>query len=370
MPSSPPSAVVLSRFRQTPRPGVVEADLGQDARLGERREPAVLVLDDPDDGAGRGVRMPVPVLGEQPARADHRALRRPWPPRISVRALTARSSRSSTFAPAAIPAISSSAAGVSVDALALLAGVRAGRLLEHPAVERDACSRPGRPARARRPHRARRACARRERWTGNVIPLRRLPHPRGGRTTPSPSRSSAVIRSSSSRARYPRPITSGMHRVRDVPAVARAPSRTPAATCRGSGSGRGERVAAAGLPVQVRPVVQAPVHGQLEQAVVDVRAIVAHQAAVVGEPVVLEQRERLGRELPARAPVALRRDAEPVPERLDALVDLLLLLGRRDRVALLVQVAVVADLVAALDDRLDRCPCGARRCRPARRTCP
>ncbi len=30
--------------------GVVEADLGQDARLGERREPAVLVLDDPDDG--------------------------------------------------------------------------------------------------------------------------------------------------------------------------------------------------------------------------------------------------------------------------------------------------------------------------------
>ena len=35
-------------------------------------------------------------------------------------------------------------------------------------------------------------------------------------------------------------------------------------------------------------------------------------------------------------------------------LDLLPLLGRRDRVAALVQVAVVADLVAGLDDRLDR----------------
>ena len=43
--------------------------------------------------------------------------------------------------------------------------------------------------------------------------------------------------------------------------------------------------------------------------------IVAHQAAVVGEAVLLEQRERLGRELPARARGTPRRHVQPVSER-------------------------------------------------------
>ena len=54
---------------------VVEADLGQDAGLGERREPTVLVLDAPDQRRVRAVRVPVPVLGEQAAGADDAALR-------------------------------------------------------------------------------------------------------------------------------------------------------------------------------------------------------------------------------------------------------------------------------------------------------
>jgi len=41
-----------------------------------------------------------------------------------------------------------------------------------------------------------------------------------------------------------------------------------------------------------------------------------------------EQRERLRRELPARAPVALRRHAEALGERCDTTIDLLLLLER------------------------------------------
>ncbi len=56
---------------------VVEADLGQHAGLGERREPAVALLHDPDHGRGREVRVPVPVLGQQPARADDGAFGRP-----------------------------------------------------------------------------------------------------------------------------------------------------------------------------------------------------------------------------------------------------------------------------------------------------
>ena len=217
--------------------GVVEADLGQHARLGERREPAVLVLDDPDDGAGRGVRMPVPVLGEQPARADHRALRRPRPPRISVRALTARSSRSSTFAPAAIPSDLLVGRGGERDALALLAGVRAGRLGEHPAIERDGV-------------RDRGGLRAPEGLTALVG--RALSRPVDGERHPTTKAATSSWRGEphlrlrghggDQVVEQLRPVTAAdhlrVHRVGDVPVVAQRGLELRAATCRGSASGR------------------------------------------------------------------------------------------------------------------------------------
>jgi hypothetical protein len=85
----------------------------------------------------------------------------------------------------------------------------------------------------------------------------------------------------------------------------------------------------------------------------DVGAVVAHEAAVVGEAARHEQGQRVRRELPGGRAVA-GRVAQERPQGRQPHVDLGLLGGRVELVRGEVVMAVMADLVAAVDDRADR----------------
>ena len=82
-----------------------------------------------------------------------------------------------------------------------------------------------------------------------------------------------------------------------------------------------------------------------------------HQPRVVDEAVAGEERRRVVRQLPVRAAIADRADAEHLVEGRQPAQESSLLLGRRRAVSALVEVAVVGDLVAGVaDGAADRRP--------------
>ena len=122
--------------------------------------------------------------------------------------------------------------------------------------------------------------------------------------------------------------------------------------------GRVRGVAAPVQPVpEARPVVERPVHRQLQDAApvppFPVRPVVAHAGRVVLEPVGQQRVERLRRQLPGRRPVAHRVRAPGRRQRGQPVLDLGPLVGLVDPVGAQVAVAMMADLVARLDDRAD-----------------
>ncbi len=110
VPSRPPSALVVSRFRQTPRPWSLRPIFASSPA-------SVSVTNQPWSCSTIQITVAAALSGCQsqfwasrpPAPTTEHSVG-PAPARISVRALTARSSSSSWPAPCAIPAISSSAA--------------------------------------------------------------------------------------------------------------------------------------------------------------------------------------------------------------------------------------------------------------------
>src|SRR5579883_280129 len=112
------------------------------------------------------------------------------------------------------------------------------------------------------------------------------------------------------------------------------------------------------VPVQGR-VVQEPLDGDLHEGArrgVDcVRDVIAHERAIVGEPVLREEGGSPDIELPGRRPVAGGSQVEVCAPDLKLVAeDALLLALRRKDVEGLVDVAVRAHFVARIADRADR----------------
>ena len=106
-----------------------------------------------------------------------------------------------------------------------------------------------------------------------------------------------------------------------------------------------------------RRVVEQPLDRHLGERTVrradEVRDVVAHQAAVVGEPELLEQGRRARVQAPRRRAVPDRTDAEPALVDVELLLEDAALVGLVEGVERLVDVAVAGELVAGRLDRLD-----------------
>ena len=175
VPVQPPSTVVRSRFRQTPRPASLSPIFARiPASVSVTNQPWscstiwITVADSGCQSQFCASRPPAPTTEHSVG---------PWPARISVRALTAISAWASTFAPLAIASSSSCAVGGIGSSAGTVTPVSSNIRSYSASVLAigSACARPNASPRSRGFRSV-------ERWTGNVIALRRLPHLREVRT--------------------------------------------------------------------------------------------------------------------------------------------------------------------------------------------